>query len=960
MRENFIRTPDRDLPECKVKKISVLKKPTKKTVVSEEKTAGCLSRDFTLASNLLGCWTAHALKYIGANKNPANKSRMRIAILEQQRIVLAGDRQRKWTIKCSEGERKDWPTPIIGQTFGLGSRKIDTVLGLLEMDEGIVDKDKMRTLVAAVFAEGKKGGILELPDMYMFKVATCPGTEKIELGRVINETIKEGDMSKFYSRLISRILDGLEKELGISRGEIKVAVLFRKRHEELIQTLIEAGIRVKVTGFEEMKRRLKKSDGRFINGNIVLSEDDDWSAGLEMGLEGGPHLIIGSGGTPATIKSSTLVERSGGSFAGFFVSEESMREKGAIKKIWQFSRKEERLLGGMERPIVRPDRVKEYKHKGKDAYSWDHIFTAGDLARSPASDMACVIGVVQDYTLGERSIPGPEINPETGKLICHLLWVDEQGAVLDMELEYTTSINSLITQIQETQDPQHCGELSYRLSLVYSKFGCYEEALRILSSALERIKDIRSGKAEKKKIEAEIKAARHYVEGLRILVEEPMVEEPLEKNPNIMAIEESKIALEILEENEIKDPGLKRGIRRRYTFLRDWAFKKAMKAGDEEKGKYLEMAYNFSNNAIAFSDEDLETILRDTALRMSEVIKVYEKKLDVLWKNERREPELNEAMLFAFQAYSENKDSRVLQSCRKQIEKQLLCKEGVVGGGDIFIALGLQTFLKEMPLSKQARIITVLYEYKQKVEIIDLIDFFELEEMNEDMINKLAEAIEKKVKQMEKNKELRVALESADFTESPTTQTYARQLDELAHGLSVDMENRKYAQQIWGGLAELSHAQAILLLGLGHRRGAKNRFKEAVDYYKRLIADWEIGGIYPTIGLLEIFKLYIQMWEEFGDSKDERESMRLHCALDNLVNLETIDDDERLSAIKTEIKDILRPYMPSEEIRPFGNALSSEEWLEYQIEIMQGVPSFLIKEVFLEYNKRVLLMTRGY
>ncbi|MEW5767935.1 MAG: fructose-bisphosphatase class II [bacterium] len=947
---------DPDLLECKVKKVSVLKKSTKKVSISKEKIAGCLSRDFTLASNLLGCWTARALKYIGINKNPANKSRMRIAILEQQRILLAGDRQRKWTVKCSEGERKGWPTPIIGQTFGLGSHKIDTVLGLLEMDEGLVDEKKMRTLVAAVFAEGEKGGILELPDMYMFKIVTCPGTEKIKLDMILNEMIEEGDMAEFYSRLIPRLLAELEKELGISPGEIKAAVLFRERHAGLIQALIDAGIRVKVTGFKEMERKLKESEGRFINGNLILSEDDDWSAGLEMGLEGGPHLIIGSGGTPATIKSNTLVKKSGGSFTGFLVSYESMKGEGDLRKIWQFSRKEERLLSGMERPIVRPARLKEYKNEEKEAYAWDHIFTAQELVRSQSLDIACVIGVVRDYTLGERLIPGPEINCETGRLICHVLWVDEGGTVLDIELEYTTSINSLIAQIKKTQDSHRRGELSYRLSMVYSKFGCYEEAQRVLSSALERVENIRNSQ-EKKDLEAKIKAAQHYIEGLRILVEEPMVEEPLEKNPNILAIEESKMALGILKEHKLKDPGLNRGIRRRYTFLRDWAFKKAMEAVETERERYLEMAYKFSDKAIGFSDEDLETLLRDLSLRMYEIAEGYERRLDYLWKNERREPELNEAMLFALQAYSENKDSQVLQAYRKLIEKHISKEEEAVGRGDIFIALGLQTFLKEMSLSKQARIIKVLYEYKEKRKIVDLIKFFELEERDiEIIINALADSIEEKVRKMEKKGELgelKVGLESADFTEVPTTQTYARQLNELAHGLSVDIENRKYAQQIWSGLAELSHAQAILLFGLGHRRGAKNRLNEAVSYYKRLITDWEIGGIYPTIGLLEIFKLYILMYEEFDNEDDGREAIHLYYALSSLVDLKTIDE-ERLP--EREMKDSLRAYMPSEENRPALSTLSPEEWLESQIEIMQGVPSFLIEKVLSEYKERVLVV----
>lgn len=131
-------------------------------------------------------------------------------------------------VVIGEGERDEAPMLYIGEEVGKGGIAIDIALDPLE-GTTICAHAKGGSLAVIAFAE--KSCFLHAPDVYMEKIAVGPG---------LPEGIVDLDNSPKTN------LRNLAKARGREVSELKVVVLRRERHEQLIAHIRETGAMVKL------------------------------------------------------------------------------------------------------------------------------------------------------------------------------------------------------------------------------------------------------------------------------------------------------------------------------------------------------------------------------------------------------------------------------------------------------------------------------------------------------------------------------------------------------------------------------------------------------------------------------------------------------------------------------------------------------------------------------------------
>jgi fructose-1,6-bisphosphatase II len=161
------------------------------------------------------------------------------------------------TVVIGEGEMDEAPMLYIGEKVGnLQGPEVDVAVDPLEGTE-LVAKGLNNAL--AVIAVAGKGNLLHAPDMYMQKLAVGP---KLAGKLSIDDPL---DMTLHKAAQI------LNKQL----SSLTVMILDRERHQPMIQTLREVGVRIK------------------------LLSDGDVAGAMAPAMEGsGIDLYVGSGGAP--------------------------------------------------------------------------------------------------------------------------------------------------------------------------------------------------------------------------------------------------------------------------------------------------------------------------------------------------------------------------------------------------------------------------------------------------------------------------------------------------------------------------------------------------------------------------------------------------------------------------------------------------------------------------------------
>jgi fructose-1,6-bisphosphatase II / sedoheptulose-1,7-bisphosphatase len=197
----------------------------------------------------------------------------------------------KGRVVIGEGERDEAPMLYIGEEVGTGKgAEIDIALDPLE---GTTLTAKAMANALAVLAIAPRGGLLHAPDTYMDKIAVGPGYPEgiVSLDATPAENIR-----------------ALAKHSGRKVEDMTVCVLDRPRHQDIIDSLREAGARIALI-----------TDGD-VAGVIATT---DPATGVDM--------YVGQGGAPEGVLAAAALKCVGGQMFGRLVFRNEDEKKRATR-----------------------------------------------------------------------------------------------------------------------------------------------------------------------------------------------------------------------------------------------------------------------------------------------------------------------------------------------------------------------------------------------------------------------------------------------------------------------------------------------------------------------------------------------------------------------------------------------------------------------------------------------------
>ena len=207
-------------------------------------------------------------------------------------------------VAIGEGERDDAPMLWIGEPLGSkqgdpNALSIDIAVDPLECTNHVAS-DLPNAM--AVLAAGPRGTLLHAPDCYMDKIAGPP--------EISGVTSLEADVD--YN------IEGASNAMGKRTEEMKIVVMDRPRHNELIRDLKDLGIKPILIGDGDITAALNAAD--------PSSEID---------------MLMGIGAAPEGVITATALRGLGSSFEGRLVfKNDGHRERaekmidGDIERIW--------------------------------------------------------------------------------------------------------------------------------------------------------------------------------------------------------------------------------------------------------------------------------------------------------------------------------------------------------------------------------------------------------------------------------------------------------------------------------------------------------------------------------------------------------------------------------------------------------------------------------------------------
>jgi len=179
------------------------------------------------------------------------------------------------TVVIGEGERDEAPMLYIGEKVGTGhGPEVDIALDPLE---GTTICANGGANALAVIAIAERGNFLHCPDTYMEKIAVGPaGKGAVDLDKSPTENLK-----------------ALAEAKGRRVEDLTVIILYRPRHEALIQEVRRAGARIR-----------------------LISDGDVSAAIATTKPETGIDLLIGIGGAPEGVLAAAALRCVGGDMQG--------------------------------------------------------------------------------------------------------------------------------------------------------------------------------------------------------------------------------------------------------------------------------------------------------------------------------------------------------------------------------------------------------------------------------------------------------------------------------------------------------------------------------------------------------------------------------------------------------------------------------------------------------------------
>lgn len=183
-------------------------------------------------------------------------------------------------IKIGEGERDEAPMLYIGEQVGTWKDGVEVDIAVDPL-EGTNLAANGSPGAISVMAMAERGGLFHGPDIYMDKIVVGPQVVRYEKKHP-NERIELDAPVLHNLRIVAKALDR-------SIDELVVVILDRKRHEQKIKEIREAGARVNIVG------------------------DGDLMPGVATAIRGsGVHMVLGAGGSGETVLTAAAMKCLGG------------------------------------------------------------------------------------------------------------------------------------------------------------------------------------------------------------------------------------------------------------------------------------------------------------------------------------------------------------------------------------------------------------------------------------------------------------------------------------------------------------------------------------------------------------------------------------------------------------------------------------------------------------------------
>ncbi len=219
-----------------------------------------MSLDKNLIENLIDITSKAAIScfpHLGKNnKNLADKAATDVMRSHLNKLDIDGE------VVIGEGELDEAPMLFIGEK--LGNKKGLMIDIAVDPVEGTNFVAKNLPGAISVLAISEKGNLFKAPETYMDKIAYGKDIPKdiIDLDNTIEKNIK--NLSEFKNKKID---------------EITVCLLKRERHKEIINSLKNLGVKIKLI-----------TDGD-VTGALLVS-DKKYNVDIFLGIGGGPEGVI--------------------------------------------------------------------------------------------------------------------------------------------------------------------------------------------------------------------------------------------------------------------------------------------------------------------------------------------------------------------------------------------------------------------------------------------------------------------------------------------------------------------------------------------------------------------------------------------------------------------------------------------------------------------------------------------
>ncbi|GAX63045.1 fructose-1,6-bisphosphatase/sedoheptulose 1,7-bisphosphatase and related proteins [Candidatus Scalindua japonica] len=853
------------------------------------------------AAIMAGRITAHTGKYVITNGNPINILRYRGMQVWWLRELI-NTRDVFVVVKCTECARKginsvEKPSLIHGETLGycFEGREVDLVLTILESEQGIVLPEKSGTLISLLFGavrEGHPYAFPDLPDDYMFKIVVSEEYKDIDLKKIFECALQSMSNALDINLMVTLLGEGIDAiagEKGETRRDVKIAILWRERHEDLYNAFKMNGFDVGKKDFFKIGRELKEGSGRLTEGNIEWVLHDDWSQGIEIAL-GDIDLLIGSGRMPGALNSAWLVTKYGGNFSGIPIATEYLYQGEArthFDTINNFSPREQTNAKRFNLDLI-------------DAVTGQNkICTHQDLFKGDLRESVMAIGIIKDNPCLGGEIQGVRTDDETGKTMVNVLWLgSKEKKIINLELEFETSISYYLTKIRESgQDDRNADDL-YHLSLAYAEFGKWKKAAQTIQKALKY-----SEENNLKKFKKKITAAQLYIKGLEAFgLGNPKV-------ANKKAAEFFQKALDGIDHEDSLH--IRRFLRRIALDKMDMVIQKAEDLwikGVEGKNKalnYIPESFTFWKEAYKYTGNEVGLMERYNELNLWEIIHNYHDEIVSTWQRKKFPKKEKLRLQFrlkkAYEVFVKLRKTRIISEYEKELHKNQ---------GDIWMSYLLVTVFRESPPSirngmikafldlltsineeknnqiREGQIniptlasqyearyglsgerVQTLIEYRNKQDtgtITNISQLFEIPILLEnDFIMRFLSALIPTKKQLQKADDVLVEVETKFVR--PTSLTIEEQIihqEKQREKIQQEQHNvldYNLEQGIFLFEAEINAYHARELIVLGHPGGAEEYLSKAIEALDRMI-DKSIGYL-PYVYQQ---KNKVDLYKEFG------------------------------------------------------------------------------------------------